>query len=49
MEISLMKVAWYPSPLSVCTVIWPYSLTLTGAEEGYMQVRAVGVQNCPYQ
>lgn len=49
LHISLIKVVWYLSPLSVCAVIWFYSLTMTGAEEDYMQVRAAGVQKCPYQ
>ena len=49
LHISLIKVVSYLSPLSVCAVIWSYGLTMTGAEGSYMQVRAAGVQKCPYQ
>lgn len=49
LHISLVEVVWYLSSFCVFAVIWSYHLTTVRAEGGYMQVRAAGVQRCPYQ
>lgn len=44
-----MEVVLYLSSFCVFAIIWSYDLTTIRAEGGYMQVRAAGVQSCPYQ
>lgn len=43
LHISLMEVVWHLNSFCVFGVIWPYDLTMTRAEEGYMQVRGTKV------